>query len=211
VGKGNYLVFLSADHGAAHVPSFMRSHKIPAGNFDTEIARGELDALLKEKFKVKGLLIDISNYQVFLNRSGMEENKIDRAAVNKTVIGYLLKNKAVQRAFVMDDLSSTILPSKIKEMVANGYYPGRSGDIQIILNPQWIDGFINGGTTHGVWNAYDSHIPFVLYGWNIPQGKTTRETYMTDIAPTIAALLKIQMPSGCVGHAIEEVTKTLSP
>jgi hypothetical protein len=30
---------------------------------------------------------------------------------------------------------------------------------------------------------------------------------MTDIAPTIAALLKIQMPSGNVGEAIGEVVK----
>ena len=30
---------------------------------------------------------------------------------------------------------------------------------------------------------------------------------MTDIAPTLAAMLRIQMPSGCVGHVIEEVMK----
>jgi hypothetical protein len=30
---------------------------------------------------------------------------------------------------------------------------------------------------------------------------------MTDIAATVAALLKIQMPSGCVGKVIEEIIK----
>ncbi len=30
---------------------------------------------------------------------------------------------------------------------------------------------------------------------------------MTDIAPTVAALLKIQMPSGNIGHVITEVMK----
>ena len=61
--------------------------------------------------------------------------------------------------------------------------------------------------THGLWNPYDAHIPLLWYGWGIKQGKTNRETYMTDIAPTVSALLHIQMPSGCVGKVIEEVIK----
>jgi hypothetical protein len=38
-------------------------------------------------------------------------------------------------------------------------------------------------------------------------GKTYRETYMTDIAPTLAAMLRIQMPSGAIGKVIPEVIK----
>jgi hypothetical protein len=118
-----------------------------------------------------------------------------------------LQNPAVDRAFVIDDVNNTTLPAKIKEAVTNGYYPSRSGDIQIILHPQWIDGFLNGGTTHGVWNPYDAHIPLIWFGWNISSGKTNHEIYMTDIAPTVAAMLKIQMPGGSIGHVIEEVVK----
>ena len=91
-------------------------------------------------------------------------------------------------------------------MFQNGYFPQRSGDIQFVLKPGYVDG--NGkGTTHGLWNPYDAHIPLLWYGWGIKQGKTNRETYMTDIAPTVSALLHIQMPSGCVGKVIEEVMK----
>ena len=63
------------------------------------------------------------------------------------------------------------------------------------------------GTTHGIWNPYDAHIPMLFYGWGIKSGRTNRETYMTDIAPTIAALLHIQMPNGTVGKVVEEVLK----
>ena len=91
-------------------------------------------------------------------------------------------------------------------MLINGYYPKRSGDIHFILKPEYFDRTIT-GTTHGLWNPYDSHIPLIWFGWNIKHGTTNREIYMTDIAPTIAAMLKIQMPSGCVGKVIEEVIK----
>jgi len=61
------------------------------------------------------------------------------------------------------------------------------------------------GTEHGVMYAYDTHIPLIWYGWKIKPGKTNREVYMTDVAPTISALLKIQMPGGSVGEVLGEV------
>lgn len=76
-----------------------------------------------------------------------------------------------------------------------------------MLKPNFIDAWSNTGTTHGLWNPYDTHIPLLWYGWGIKQGKTNRETYMSDIAPTIAALLRIQAPNGNIGQVITEVIK----
>jgi hypothetical protein len=42
-------------------------------------------------------------------------------------------------------------------------------------------------------------------GWNVKPGKLYRETYMTDIAPTVAAMLRIQMPNGSIGKVIAEL------
>jgi hypothetical protein len=89
-------------------------------------------------------------------------------------------------------------------MYSNAYYPMRSGDIQIVMQP----GFVSGdglGTSHGLWNPYDAHIPLLWYGWNVRVGNTKREVYMTDIAATVAAMLHIQMTSGCIGKVIPEV------
>ena len=89
-------------------------------------------------------------------------------------------------------------------MISNGYFPQRCGQIQIILKPGYVEG-TGVGTSHGLWNPYDAHIPLLWYGWGIKHGSLNRETYMTDIAPTVAALLHIQMPSGTVGKVIEDV------
>jgi phosphopentomutase len=91
-------------------------------------------------------------------------------------------------------------------MFANGYNIKRSGDIQFTLKPGYFDGGKK-GTTHGLWNPYDAHIPLLFFGWGVKPGKLNRETYMTDISATLAAMLKIQMPSGCVGKVIAEVMK----
>ena len=78
------------------------------------------------------------------------------------------------------------------------------------FKPGYFDGGSK-GTTHGLWNPYDAHIPLLFFGWNVKPGKTNRETYMTDIAATVAAMLQIQMPNGCVGKVIEEVMTAPKP
>jgi hypothetical protein len=106
----------------------------------------------------------------------------------------------------LSTIQSAALPERLKMMVSNGYNPKLSGDVQVMYRPQWFENWQT-GTTHGLWNPYDSHIPLVWFGWHVKHGELNREVYMTDIAPTLAALLHIQMPSACIGKVIEEVTK----
>jgi arylsulfatase A-like enzyme len=208
IGAGQYTVFLSADHGVAHVPGFMKENKLPAGNFVEAPILEELNKQLKAKFDFGNIALNISNYQLVLNNALISsERKLKREEIVAAVIEILSKQEAVYRVFDINHMADAPLPAKIKEMVANGFYPSRGGDIYIVFKSNWIENFTSYGTTHGQWNPYDAHIPLLWYGWGIKQGKTNRETYMTDIAPTIAALLRIQMPGGAVGKVIPEVMK----
>lgn len=204
VGKGEWLAFLSADHGAAHAPGFLKDHKIPAAVIDPSKMEREINDGLKERFGVdKLIMIEINNYQIYLDRNTIRSNKnLNETEIKKWVLNYLAKQPSVSRAVDLEALGDVALNARQKEMIGNGYYPSRSGDILIMFLPQYIEGVGNTGTTHGAWNPYDDHIPLLWYGWNIKPGKTNRETYMTDIAPTICALLHIQMPSGSIGHVI---------
>jgi len=208
VGQGQYTVFLSADHGVAHVPGFMKENKLPSGTFNETTILEQLNKLLKDKFDQSNLALNISNHQLVLNNNLISsEKKLKRDEIAPVIVDFLLKQEAVLTAFDLKHMNQAALPSKIKEMIENGYFSQRGGEIQIILKPNYIESFYATGTTHGLWNPYDAHIPLLWYGWGIKQGKTNRETYMTDIAPTLAALLHIQMPGGSVGKVINEVIK----
>lgn len=206
VGKGNYTLFLTADHGVAHVPGFMNENRLPAGNWENDQLMKEMNLALKNKFGADSLALAESNYQVYLNNPVMESKQLNRRAIEEFVIQYCLKIKGVGNAFRLSELHQELIPEPVKNMLVNGYHKKRSGDIQIILDPGWIDGGKT-GTTHGLWNPYDAHIPMLWMGTGIKQGKTHRNIYMTDIAPTLAALLNIQMPNGCIGSVISEVLK----
>ena len=207
IGQGQYTVFLSADHGVAHIPAFMKENKMPSGNFNEGAVLEQLNQQLKDKFGEGKLALDFSNYQLVLNSILISEKKLKREEIVDVIIDFLSKQPTVTRVFDLHQLEETALPSKVKEMIVNGYYPPRAGDIQIILKPNYIEAFLTTGTTHGMWYPYDAHIPLLWYGWGIKAGKTNRETYMTDIAPTLAALLHIQMPGGSIGKVISEVMK----
>ena len=206
VGKNQYTVFLTADHAVAHVPGFMKEHKLPGGNFDDNTARKEMNDLIKEKYGVSGAVESLFNYQVTLNHSKLDSAKADISAIKQQIIQLLLKKEAVANAFETSKIMASSIPQVQREMFANGYYPNRGGDIQFVLKSGYMEGS-NTGTTHGLWAPYDAHIPLLFYGWGIKKGNSHKEVYMTDIAPTVAALLKIQMPSGNIGHVITEVMK----
>jgi predicted AlkP superfamily pyrophosphatase or phosphodiesterase len=212
VGKGNYTVFLTADHGAAHNPHFLNDHNIPAGVWDSGPTMKDMNKLLKDKFKADSLIISLDNYQVNLNNREIAAEHLDNVAIKEACIAYLQKLPFVTYAVDMTKVQTSSIPQVLRERIINGYNTKTSGIIQIILDPAWFTGHGSGdggptGTTHGTWNPYDNHIPLVFMGWGIQHGSTVRETHMTDIAPTIAALLHIQAPNGCIGAPIGEIMK----
>ena len=204
VGKGQYIIFLTADHGAAHIPGFFKENRLPAGALDDALIRKQINDSVAKVFGVSNAIIHVTNYQLYLDQ-GLS-TRGDKTTIENYIIQKLLQYTGISHAFTLNNLGSFPLPQQVKGMVANGYNQKRSGDIQFIFKPQWFDGW-DKGTTHGVWNPYDAHISLLWFGTGIKPGKLFREVYMTDIAPTLAAMLRIQMPNAAVGKVIEEVVR----
>lgn len=209
VGKGNYTVFLTADHAVQHNAGFMNDNKINAGVFQSSAILKQLNAQLESEFKVKDIALSFSNYAVSFNNAVIAGNKLDEKALKNSTIEFLKKQEGV--AFVIDiaNARNSTIPEIYKEKIINGYHPERSGVIQIVLEPAWYSGSSARatGATHGTMNPADTHIPMVFMGWGIKQGKTNKSYNMTDIAPTITGLLRIQEPNGNIGKAVVEALK----
>ena len=206
IGKGQYLLFLSADHGAANNILMNQEHGIPAGGFFYQQELKDLNAYLQKKYSISAPLARyIMSYSVVLDHDAIAKAGLKLRTVKNDVIEYFQDKDYVAYAVNMDRIASAAVPSYIKEKMSNGYNRKRTGDIQLIMQPGWYEIYgdkIDAGTTHGEWNPYDAHIPFLMTGWGVKHGKTNTPTYITDIAPTICNLIHIQMPNGCIGNAI---------
>ena len=209
VGKGNYTVFLTADHAVQHNSGFLADNKISTGVFESSAVLKKLNAALQAEFKVKDLAISLSNYAVSLNNGAIAANKLSESAIKNVAIEFLKKQEGVAFAVDIANAQNSTIPAVYKEKIINGYHPERSGVIQIVLEPAWYSGSSarSTGATHGTMNPADTHIPMVFMGWGIKQGKTNTSYNMTDIAPTISGLLHIQEPNGNIGKAVNEAIK----
>ncbi len=204
VGKGQYTVFLTADHGGAHAVGYLQEHKIPTGFFG-EGAEKSMNAIFKTKYGVENLLTSIENYQIYLDKNVAEKNKVDMTNAVDYLVDEINKDKTVLFAVNMKKLADAPIPEPLKTRIINGYNWERSGDIQLVSHDSMLPPYAKTGTTHSVWNSYDSHIPLIFMGWGIKPGESNADYNMTDIAPTISALIKIQFPSGNIGKPITEV------
>ena len=146
------------------------------------------------------------NDQVIFNHDEIGKSKVNFTTVKAASIAFLLTQKGVSNAVDLTNLQNTTIPEELKKKLTYGYHPKLSGDIQIIANAGWYNSSSATGIGHGGWYNYDSHIPLVFMGWHVKAGKTNQIHYMTDIAPTLAAMLHIQMPNGSIGTPIIEVT-----
>jgi len=211
VGKDNYLVFLTADHGAAHNWQYMQDHKIAAGPWSNgEMKERVYKAIADDIGEDGGYIGDIMDYRIFLNWEKIREKGLITSNMEQHILWELEKEPDIVFAAVYKDLATSSLPPVLRDRAMMGYYPGRSGDIIFFPKPGYYEyGSWSSptGTTHGEWNPYDAHIPCLFYGWKVPQGATSRQVSITDIAPTVCQLLHIQQPDACTGEAITEITK----
>lgn len=204
-GENGYLFFITADHGASHSAGFSKENNLPGGVYDLRFIR-EIIPLIKQKYGINQVIESAQNAELYLNWNEIraEGKNINEEELMDDILNFILQQKGIANAWSTRDLDLAPWPEQVKIRYVNGYNQARGGDIVIVPQPGWQPS--EKGTDHGLWYPFDAHIPLVWMGWNISPGQTNRFVGMTDIAPTLAALLKIQMPSGSVGQPIFELT-----
>lgn len=201
VGKENYTVFLTADHAAVEVPSYLQSQKIPSGYYDLGAFKTDLNAFLTKKYGASDLLENAGNFQVFLNRKKLDLLGLDLQLVQQAVVNEIISYKNIDKAYTATSMSNTSFNQGVELLLQNGYNQKRSGDVLVNLDPAYIS-YSKTGSTHGSGQTYDTHVPLLFYGKGIKQGSTFSHVDIIDIAPTISALLGISFPNASTGKPL---------
>ncbi|GAB3909281.1 alkaline phosphatase PafA [Mucilaginibacter boryungensis] len=206
VGKGNYLVFLTADHGATHSVEFAKAHNQPGGYWKQVDYKNKLNQMLEKKFKADNLVLSVIEYAVNFNVPKIEGQKLDYQAIKAVTVDFMKRDPNNLFAADMDKINDAAIPEIVRTKMINGYHYKRSGAVIVIPNAGYLQAGPT-GTGHGEWNPDDTHIPLIFMGWNIKPGASYSDLHTTDIAPTVAALLHIQTPNGAIGQPITDLLK----
>ena len=204
VGPGNYSLFLTADHAAVQVPSYLKDLKIPSGYFDSKVFKEKLNAYVADQFGSEDLIENISNYQVFLNRGLVAKLDIDLKGMQEDLAQFILQDSAVERTYTAHQMWGGEYTKGIPYILQNGYNPKRSGDVLFVLKPAVIS-YSRTGSTHGSPQIYDTHTPLLFYGKGFKRGASYERSEIPDIAPTLAAMLGIAFPNGTTGKPLTQV------
>lgn len=212
VGKGNYVVFLTADHGVAEVPQAMKDWNIPAGYFRPPYVESQLNEFLQPYFPGKKVLERLSTEQVYFSsdlfNADAKSSGVDALIATELVTKFLLNTEGIAQVFSQATLRlADFNEGGIKGKVVRGYHPKRGGDLAFVLEPGWLAWATPTGSTHGSAYTYDTHVPVIFYGWGIKQGSSVELHTITDIAPTLSVLLGIKFPNGCTGEPVSELWK----
>lgn len=208
VGKGQALVFLTADHAAAHAVGFSQAHRLPGGGVGPALMRDSVEKALTRHYGAGQWVLSYENQQVYLNRPLLKKKNIDLAKAQQDVAAALLTLPGVTQSLTALDLQRAHWDSGLGMYQENGFYAPRSGDVLTVLAPSWLEAYsfpVVKGTTHGSAGAYDTHVPLLFWGWGVKHGESSAPVRIIDIAPTIAQFLHIQEPSGCSGVPLRDV------
>ena len=212
IGRGNYVVALTADHGVVPIPEDMQSTGADAGLLHLPEVQERIEKALESFNYAKPAVARITGSDIYFAPGVYEKLHQDRAALPAVLDAALSQPgvAAVYRAEELRDRPATQSPTL--RAFANSYFPGRSGDLFILPKPYWLlDGTPLGkprsyGTGHGVPYNYDQHVPILLMGFGIQPGQYFQAVTPADIAPTFAALCGITLSSRD-GHVLSEALK----
>lgn len=191
VGRSNYVLALSADHGVVPYAGFGRG-----GRVHTDDVRDRIDETLTERLgplERGSYVASIGSGNVYLNAGVFERLKADGPAM-VALERAILAMPGVARVLRADRLSDSS-PDEVVRAAALSHVPGRSGDLIIVTQEHWVLlGRTVYATNHGTHYAYDTNVPLILLGSGIGTGRVTAAATPADIAPTLARRVGITMP-----------------
>jgi hypothetical protein len=204
VGLRHTVVVLTADHGVAPVPDEQVARRMPGGRINGAAVFDPLKAALNAAFGEADWVVGTAGSSVYLNHARIRDLGLDAARVRQVAAEAVAAVPHVSRVFTRDQLLlGQVPPDPFSQRVARSYHAGRSGDLEILLEPNWMRSAE--GTTHGTPYPCDTHIPLLMMGPGIRPGRYHQRADLNDLAPTLSTLLRTERPSGSSGRILHEM------
>jgi predicted AlkP superfamily pyrophosphatase or phosphodiesterase len=197
IGKGNYVVGLTSDHGVAPVPERVKAQGFDAGRINTTAVGTAIDAILTRELGPGSYRTRVIYNDIYFNE-GVYLKLQQNAVAMEAVLASIRRTEGVWRVYRKEQLSAT---DPLTRAPAFSHYEGRSGDIKMLGRAYWITS--SSTTTHGTGHRYDTRVPVILYGYGIKKGEYLDQVAPIDIAPTLALLTGVTL-SDAMGRVLSE-------
>jgi predicted AlkP superfamily pyrophosphatase or phosphodiesterase len=180
VGEGRWVLALSADHGILEIPEHLADAGEPAGR----IGRADREALLER----------------IASATPGGEWAIRESVSTLPFVAGAYTFEEIERGPPADSFAVFIANSHSRTRITS--VSARAG-VYVRNLPNYLN--LGTGTTHGSPYYYDRHVPLIFFGAGISPGVSSERVATVDVAPTLAGLTGIPIPSDLDGRAIESL------
>jgi predicted AlkP superfamily pyrophosphatase or phosphodiesterase len=218
VGLSNTLIAFTADHGVAPIPEHAAAIGLGGGRIQAADLFGTIDKALSARYPSADYLLRFKegnttrewliNSNLYFNYDALRRDKVNVDEFSQAVCAAAVTVPGIARCFTRTQLmrGATSITDPIERRALHGFYPARSGDAVLVTEPfKYLAETLT--ATHGSPYSYDTHVPTIIMGPGVIAGRYLEAASPTDIAPTLAALLRITPPSNSVGRVLIEALK----
>jgi predicted AlkP superfamily pyrophosphatase or phosphodiesterase len=193
VGRANYVLALSADHGVSPVPERVKAQGYDAGRIGTAAMGRAIDQALAEALGPGKYQTRVSSGNIYFS-AGVFEQLRNKPLAMEHVKDTVRNTPGVWKVFSSNEVAALAdSGDAMLRKVALSYYPKRTGDLVMLQKPYWIPS--SDTTSHGSGYAFDTHVPVILFGNRIKKGEYLQAVTPLDIAPTLAFLSGVTLPN----------------
>ena len=203
VGKGNYLVFLTADHAGAENARYLKDNKYEVNNLEGKELNKNLKKFSTDTFG-EDLVLHYESFNLFFDKEKIKAKNLDLAKVKQAFKDFLMTQDYVKRVYTEEEILANSGADYHLNCIAKGYDVTQNGDMIVLDKPGYIE-YGPTGTSHGTTYSYDTHVPLLFYGWNIKKGESHDRKVITQIAPTLALKLQITLPNATESEVLTEI------
>jgi predicted AlkP superfamily pyrophosphatase or phosphodiesterase len=197
VGKGNYVLGLTADHGVAPVPERVKALGFDAGRISTTTIGRQIDEVLVRELGPGSFRTRVIYNDIYFN-TGVYQKLLQNPKAMDAVVEVILKTQGVWRVYKKAELSAA---DPFTRASFFSHYEGRSGDLKMLARNYWITS--SSTSTHGTGHRYDTRVPVILFGAGIRKGEYLQPSAPLDLAPTLALLVGVTLPDA-MGRVLGE-------
>jgi len=199
VGKDQWVVGLSSDHGVTPIPEQLVAEGRDAGRISGAAISEAIERVVRPVLG-EGQHVTVLNINDLYFEPGVYARIRKSHQLMDAVRAAIAARPGVARVFRSEEVRGAEKSNDpLLRAAALGYFPGRSGDLILVPKPGWMTS--NGGTTHGSASADDQRVPMLFMGFGIKPGTYRQAVTPADLAPTLAALSGLSL-SNAEGHPL---------
>jgi arylsulfatase A-like enzyme len=205
VGRDQWVVGLSADHGVAPIPEQWQRQGGDAGRVVNAAVRKVAEAAMVEAHGPGPHVAHVEYSTIYLTEPTRRLVAAKPEAL-RPLIDAVSRINGILRVLPAAGLEAARASADpIERAAAISYFPGESGEVVLAMKPYWINTDTS-AATHGTLHPYDQHVPVIVMGAPFKAGRYSHAATPADLAPTLAATIELAM-RGVDGRVLSEALR----